>query len=137
MENHKYTSSSMLTGGMRCYTNFTPSGETFATDVHAALGGKGEYPCPADMLAACLASCMLSMIAFTGSRKDFATDGICIKSSCSETPDGISDFNLDIIVPIVLTHAQRSILEHVVLTCPVGKALNPAIRKNITWHWSD
>lgn len=138
MENTvKFTSSTMHTGSMRCHTNFTPSGATFATDVPTALGGRGENPTPGDMLAACVASCMLSMIAYTGRRIEQDTEGICIKAACTEGPRGISGIELDISVPITVPAAERKVLEAAARSCPVGNAIHPDIPKKITWHWAN
>jgi len=137
MENTSFTSSSMLTGGMRCHTNFAPSGATFATDVPKALGGRGELPTPGDMLAACVGSCMLSMLAYTASRKGIDSDGICLKARCTEGPRGIASLELDISVPRALPHDSRKILEAAVRSCPVGNAIHPDIEKKISWHWAD
>ena len=127
----------MLTGGMRCHSNFTPSGECFATDVPAALGGRGEYPAPAHMLAACVASCMLSMIAYTAARRGLPSDGICIKAACEEGTRGISALILNITVPMIVAHADRKVLEVAARSCPVGNAIHPDIEKKIIWHWAE
>ncbi len=136
MEN-KFTSSTLHSGSMRCYSNFTPSGTTFATDVPTALGGRGEFPTPAAMLAATVASCMLSMIAYTAARRQVQAEGICIKAACTEGENGICGIELQITVPTALTHTDRKAIEAAARSCPVGKALHPDIRKNITWQWAD
>ena len=133
----KFTSSTLHSGELRCYTSFSPSAATFATDVPKALGGRGEYPTPADMLAATVASCMLSMVAFTAARRHVPADGICIKAACIEGSDGISSMEFDISVPHAVTHSDRKVMEAAARSCPVGHAIHPDIEKKITWHWSD
>ena len=133
----KFTSSTLHSGELRCYTSFSPSAATFATDVPKALGGRGEYPTPADMLAATVASCMLSMVAFTAARRHVPADGICIKAACIEGSDGISSMEFDISVPHEVTHSDRKVLEAAARSCPVGLAIRPDIEKKITWHWTD
>ncbi len=122
---------------MRCYTHFTPSGETFATDISSALGGRGEFPSPADMLAACVASCMLSMITYTAIRRHVEPEGISVRAACREGERGINLIELDISVPSSLPHADRKVMEAAARSCPVGNALHPDIEKRITWHWPD
>ena len=136
MEN-KFTSSTLHSGSMRCYTNFTPSATTFATDIPTALGGRGEYPTPANMLAATVASCMLSMIAYTAGKRKVPADGICIKAACTEGENGISAIELYITVPTAIPHADRKVLEAAARSCPIARALHPDIEKKITWLWSD
>ena len=133
----KFTSSTLHSGELRCYTSFSPSAATFATDVPKALGGRGEYPTPADMLAATVASCMLSMVAFTAARRHVTADGICIKAACIEGSTGIGAMEFDISVPHVVTHSDRKVLEAAARSCPVGLAIHPDIEKKITWHWTD
>ena len=127
----------MLTGGMRCHSIFSPSGDTFATDVPAAIGGRGEHPSPGDMLAACVASCMLSMLAFTATRKGVDTEGACIKARCTEGPRGIGTLEMDITMPHNLPHDTRKVLAAAVRSCPVGNAIHPEVEKKITWHWPE
>ena len=47
-----YTAKTVHEGGMRCRNEFTQGGAVFTTDVAAALGGRGEQPSPAALLAA-------------------------------------------------------------------------------------
>lgn len=122
---------------MRCHTTYTPSGDEFTTDVASSQGGHGQHPSPADMLASCVASCMLSMIAYTGASKGFDTDGIFIKATCGEGLRGIGSLLIDIHVPHPLTSSQRSMMIGAVNTCPVGQSLHPDIEKKITWHWEE
>lgn len=127
----------MLTGQMRCHTTFTPGEATFITDVPESLGGRGEFPSPAAMLAATLASCMMSMLAYTGHVKGFDTDGISIKARCHEDKNGIRSFELRISVPMNPDQHVRALMEAAVRSCPVAHALNPNIGKNITWVYAD
>ncbi len=136
MEN-KFTSSTLHSGGMRCYTNFTPSATTFATDVPTSLGGRGEYPTPAAMLAATVASCMLSMIAYTAGKRHVPADGICIKAACTEGDKGISGIELHVTVPSPIPHTDRKAIEAAARSCPIARSLHPDIEKKITWHWAD
>ncbi len=137
MDCKKYTSSTLHSGALRCYTSFCASGETFATDVPSALGGRGEYPTPAAMLGACLASCTLSMIAYTAARHDIPAEGIIVRAACSERAGSIQGFELDISVPRPIPEDERKKLEAAARSCPVGRALHPEIEKRITWHWAD
>ena len=137
MDCKKYTSSTLHSGAMRCYTSFCASGETFATDIPSAIGGRGEYPTPAAMLGASLASCTLSMIAYTAARHDIPAEGISVRAACSEKAGSIQSIELNISVPHFITEDGRKLLEAAARSCPVGRALHPEIEKKIIWHWAD
>ncbi len=136
MDTH-YTSTTTHVGSLRCQSRFAPSGASFVTDVAASLGGKGENPSPGEMLACTVASCMLSMIAYTGTQKDFVTEGITIKAGYESSAKGISALVFDIEVPVSASPVVRRMMESAVKGCPVGKALAPEVEKRITWHWAD
>ena len=137
MNNSEYTSVTMLTGNMRCHTHMKGGHSSCITDVPASIGGKGEYPTPAAMLAATLASCMMSMLAFTGKRKGFTTDGISAKAVCHEDKQGIRAFEIKISVPMAPPVDIRKMMEAAVRSCPVSNALHPNIGKNILWIYAD
>lgn len=123
---------------MRCHTSFFDAERAgFSTDVDAAMGGKGELPSPGDMLAATVASCMLSMVAHTGAHKGFDPAGISIQSACGEGTQGIGSLHFDITVPMPTTPQQRRYIQAAVANCPVGNSLHPDIPKEITWHWAE
>lgn len=123
---------------MRCHMEFFgPARAQFSTDVGRSMGGRGEQPTPGDLLAATVASCMLSMVAHTGAVKGFETAGICILAACGEGPRGIGSLELDITVPMPTTPQQRRFIEGAVANCPVGNSLHPDIAKHITWHWAE
>lgn len=132
-----YTSTTEHRGNMRCVTQFSQGEATFITDVGSALGGQGEQPSPAQMLAAAVASCMASMMAFMGARRELKTDDISIAAGYEEGKSGITALNFCITVPHPTTPAERAVLEAAVKNCPVGAAIAPTVAKNITWKWTD
>ncbi len=135
--NTNLTSTTTHVGGMRCQSRFTSSGATFATDVDATLGGQGIYPTPGEMLACCVASCMLSMLAYTGTKKNFATDGVSIDAGYVAEPRGITELKFEIHVPMATTPTVRRFMEAAVQNCPVGNAIAHQVHKSIHWHWAD
>lgn len=129
------TSITIHQGGIRCHTTYQPSGKEFTTDVSTAMGGAGEHPSPAAMLAASVASCMLSMMGWLGKNKGFDTTGISIAAGFTEDKGVISELSFDITVPMELTAPQQRMLEGAVKSCPVGNAIAPAVQKNIRWNY--
>ena len=133
-----FSSATTIEDKMRCHTEFfCPTRAEFSTDVDAALGGLGRQPSPGELLAATVASCMLSMVAYTGSRKGFETGGISIQAACGEGAQGIGSLYFDITVPMSTTPEQRRFIEAAVANCPVGNSLHPDIPKHISWHWAE
>lgn len=131
-----YTSTTEHKGSMRCATQFPQGHAAFVTDVGSALGGLGEQPSPAQMLAAAVASCMASMMAYMGARRELKTEGISIAAGYEEGKSGITALNFCITVPHPTTPAERAVLEAAVKNCPVGAAIAPTVTKNITWDWA-
>lgn len=133
----EYTSTTVHEGSMRCRTEFTQGNAVFTTDVGTALGGKGEQPSPAQLLAATVASCMGSMMAFLGARRGINTAGISIASGYEEGKNGLSALIFHITVPHATTAEERSVLEAAVKGCPIGAAIAATVEKKISWTWAD
>ena len=131
------TSTTMLTGNMRTHTIFTGSTTSFITDVPQSIGGRGEYPPPASILAATLSTCMLSMLSFVASKHGINTDGIAVLANVQEDANGIKGFNLRISVPMKTTPEARAVMERAVRSCPVANALSPEIEKHIVWTFAE
>ena len=132
-----YTSTTVTEGTMSCRTSFPQGNAEFTTDVSAALGGRGEQPSPAQLLAAAVASCMASMMAYLGSRRGINTTGISIAAGYEEGKSGLTALNFHITVPQATGPAERALLETAVRNCPVGAAIAPTVEKKISWTWTD
>lgn len=124
-------------GQMRCTTQFGPSEALFSTDIDTDLGGLGVFPRPGEMLAASVASCMMSMIVYKAKGRGLGLEGIAIASSYHAGEHGIEKLCFDIRVPERISDADRRVLEAAAKACPVGNALRPEIEKCITWRWAD
>ncbi len=133
----EYTSTTVHEGNMRCRTSFPQGSATFTTDVGSPLGGRGEQPSPAQLLAAAVASCMNSMMAFMGARRNINTDDISIAAGYEEGKNGITALNFQITVPHPTSDAERKVLEAAVKNCPVGAAIAETVAKNISWTWAE
>ena len=59
-----YTSETKNIGDFRCETRFTRGDKIFCTDLSKDFGGLEEYPAPGQLLAASVASCMISMVSY-------------------------------------------------------------------------
>lgn len=132
-----YTSTTVHEGNMRCRTELPQGQVKITTDVSAALGGLGEQPSPAQLLAAAVGSCMVSMMAFVGARRGIDTTGISISAGYEEGKGGISALHFHITVSRPTTQAERAVLEAAVRNCPVGAAIAPTVEKRIIWSWAE
>ena len=132
-----YTSTTVTEGTLRCRSSFPQGNAVFTTDVGTALGGRGDLPSPAQLLAAAVASCMASMIDYLGSRRGINTVGISIEAGYEEGKNGISALNFHISVPHPTSPAERAVLETAVKNCPVGAAISPSVEKKISWSWAE
>lgn len=127
------TSTTTLDAKMRCRTEFHPCGCTIHTDVPKVYGGEGHYAAPGDLLAATVASCMLSMMALTGRKHGMSTDGMTASACCEEANGRIQALHLEFCVPGTLTAEQKTLLQQCTENCPVGNALSDKVQKHITW----
>ena len=132
-----YTSTTVTEGALRCSTRFPQGNAVFTTDVGTALGGRGEHPSPAQLLAAAVASCMASMIDYLGNRRGIKTVGISIAAGYEESKNGITALNFHITVPHATSPAERTLLETAVKNCPVGATISAAVEKRILWSWAE
>lgn len=89
------------------------------------------------MLAAAVASCMASMMAYMGARRDINTEGISVEAGYAEGKSGITSLAFHITVPNSTTDAERAVLEAAVKNCPVGAAIAPTVEKKISWTWAE
>lgn len=128
------TSTTTLHDKMRCHTQFCNNTDTFTTDVPTAFGGIGEHVSPGELLAATVASCMLSMMGLAGRKHGFSAAGITVAAACEEKGGAITAINFDITLPAGLTDTQREALHRAAANCPVGNAIADRVKKNITWH---
>ena len=130
-----YTSTTQLEDRMRCHSIMERDDKPeFCTDVPEQLGGRGAMPTPGEMLAATVASCMLSMIAFTGAKRHIPVQGASIQAACGEGKSGIGSLHFRIHLPHVHDEEQLHILKNAVASCPVGSSIRPEIHQELIWE---
>lgn len=132
----EYASKTVYEGQGRCVTTHQATRKVFATDLHKESGGLEENPSPGEMLAATLASCMMSMVSFIAGRKNIDVKGMTIESKPESNESGnILKIVLRATMPLSGDHPMRKALEASALVCPVHNALNPSIETPIEWIW--
>jgi uncharacterized OsmC-like protein len=107
-----------------------PSGRKIVTDLPLDNGGKGRTFSPTDLLAASLASCILTIMA-----KAAAKDGLDIKGAAIEidkemaaSPRRVARFTGSIVLPAHLSGPQKEKLKAYMKACPVSASLHPEVR---------
>ncbi|MBI5210601.1 MAG: OsmC family protein [Elusimicrobia bacterium] len=107
-----------------------PTGERVVTDLPADNGGKGRGFSPTDLMAASLASCILTIMA-----KAVEADGTDLKGASikvvkhmKDKPRMIGSFALKLELPAGLSEKSRTKLLACVAACPVHRSLHPDIK---------
>jgi putative redox protein len=106
-------------GPMRCEIDL--DGHTAVTDEPESLGGGDTAPTPQQLLAAALASCVLTTIQMYARRKGWdlseARVEVCYDPECTE-------FDIEVQLPASLDEAQRERVLRVAAKCPVQRTLS-------------
>lgn len=132
-----YSTITTYEGKGRCTTTHNATGKSFSTDLHKSIGGLEENPSPGEMLAATLASCMMSNMSVVAARKEIDVQGMTIEASpVTDANNKILKIELKITMPLPEDHPQRKMFEQAAATCPVHQALNPSVETPVEWSWS-
>lgn len=134
------TASVIYSGDLRTIATHNASGSSIETDAPIDNKGKGARFSPTDLVAAALASCMLTIVGIAAQSHDFNIDG----AQCSVTKIMLSDPRRigEIIVRFEFPQRQvysaktKAIIEHSAKTCPVLESLHPNLKKTIEFLWA-
>jgi len=131
------TSKVTYTGELRTRCVHLRSGNEIITDAPVDNNGLGKAFSPTDTVATALASCMLTMMGIKA--RDIEVN---LKNSVAEVtkhmaadPRRISQIDIELHLPAIITEKQKKILEHTARTCPVILSLHKDIKKEILFHW--
>ena len=125
-------------GDLHCKITHEPSKTTIFTDAPVDNQGKGESFSPTDLLAASLASCIATTLAIFAEKKGWDLRGMRLeveKEMQSVPLRSIGRLPISIWMPISLSAEERLVVERVVKTCPVHKALASEIDIPVTIVW--
>ncbi len=126
-------------GDLRCDAVHAPSSTHLRTDAPVDNQGKGESFSPTDLVATALATCILTVMGIAARRNGIAIEGTTaeVEKTMVATPTRrVGSLKTTITVPQKLDDAQRELLEHVALTCPVKQSLHPDIAVPIAFVWA-
>ena len=125
-------------GDLHCNAVHLPSGNTLVTDAPLDNNGRGQAFSPTDLLATALGSCMATVIGILAKRKEIAVEGMTVnvrKFMSDDQPRRVKRLELDLQIPLPLSHPDRKLLESAARGCPVHHSIHPDIEVVMKWLW--
>jgi uncharacterized OsmC-like protein len=125
-------------GGLHTQARHGPSRAAIETDAPVDNQGKGEAFSPTDLLAASLASCMLTTMAIVGEREGWRLDGsrARIEKHMELQPRRrVGRVVIELTLPAELSQTARTRLEEAARGCPVAASIHPDTQIDLTLGW--
>lgn len=130
----------IYTTGLRTEMTHLASSTRVLTDAPVDNKGKGEVFSPTDLVAASLASCMLTIMGISASEHGFSIDGTRaeVTKLMKSDPRRIGGVTIELYFPPNnYSPKQRKILEIISRTCPVALSLHPDLKQEVNLHFND
>ena len=110
---------------------------TLRTDAPKDIGGDASAFSPTDLVAAALASCVLTTIAMFAERHELNLAGITaqVGTEMNASPRRIGRLPLVVTLPASIPADMRTVLERVGNGCPVHASLHPDIDAKIEYRY--
>jgi uncharacterized OsmC-like protein len=127
-------------GDLHCSAKHMPSGNILVTDAPVDNNGRGQAFSPTDLVGTALGTCMATVIGIVAARKGIAVEGMKVtvrKFMAESQPRRISRLELDLVMPLPGSHADRQLLESAALTCPVKQSLHQDVEVVLNWVWQE
>jgi uncharacterized OsmC-like protein len=116
-----------------------PEGATLKTDAPKDIGGDATAFSPTDLVAAALASCILTTIGMYAERHGFSIDGATASvekhMSTPPAPRRIARLPVVVNLPASVPAEMRERVERVGHTCPVHASLHPEVDAPIEYRY--
>ena len=125
-------------GEYRTEATHVLSSQKIITDAPIDNQGKGEAFSPTDLVAASLASCMLTLMDITANANGFSLGKVQAKTTkvMAAAPRRIAEIIIDFdLSPKTYTDKQKEILERAAHNCPVAKSIHPDIKQDVTFNY--
>lgn len=108
-------------------------GAMLRTDAPKDIGGEASAFSPTDLVAAALASCVLTTVAMYGERHALSLDGMTahIGKEMITSPRRIGRLPLTVHLPASVAEEVRPHIERIAHACPVHASLHPDIDASI------
>lgn len=121
------------TGKLKTELTHGPSGVVLRTAAPVDNQGDGSSFSPTDLVAAALASCMVTTMAILAQRDGIDLAGVTfrVEKHMHDNPRRIARLPVVIHMPAALTPPERLKLERAAHTCPVHRTLIPEVDKDV------
>lgn len=125
-------------GELRSELTHHQSGTIIYTDAPLDNNGKGESFSPTDLLAAALASCMLTIMGIRARSRNIklGTPTYNIVKSMRAAPRQVSKIDIEINMNSDLNHEDRDYLEREAKSCPVALSLNKELVQEVQFNYN-
>lgn len=134
-------STGIYQGQLNCQLTHGPSGQGIETDAPKDNHGRGLAFSPTDLVAASLASCMVTTMAIAAQTKlGIDIPGVSwtvTKEMSADLPRRIVRLATEIRLPFSRSIDPDGVLEKAALNCPVHHSLNPYVDHPVVFHWAD
>lgn len=128
-------------GELRTEAVHVKSGTVIQTDAPVDNQGKGALFSPSDLVAAALASCMITIMGIVAKRDGISLTGTTAdtqKIMTAELPRKIARIEIALVVKTdrVLTDAEKVKFEKAAHQCPVALSIHPDIEQAVSFEWT-
>jgi putative redox protein len=126
-------------GELHCSAIHGPSGNVLATDAPRDNQGRGEAFSPTDLVAAGMATCIVTTMALVARKHGVELKGLryeVSKEMSADAPRRIARLATVVWMPISRTEPLAGLLEKAAHQCPVHQSLHPEVDKPIVFHWA-
>ena len=126
-------------GNLRVEAVHGPSGATLTTAAPVDNAGDGSSFSPTDLVAAAMATCMLTVMEIKARDRGLDLTGCSfrVEKHMRSNPRRIDRLPITITMPAGLSAEDRKILERTALTCPVHRSLLEDIEKAVDFVYPD
>ncbi len=126
-------------GEKHCELTHGPSQSKIETDAPKDNNGRGENFSPTDLVAAALASCVLTTMAIMAEKDGVSFVGAKarVTKEMQASPRQIAKLPVVIDMPKGISATDRKRLEAAAHACPVHRSLSPEVQAPISFNYPD
>jgi uncharacterized OsmC-like protein len=125
-------------GDLRCESLHLNSGNKIITDAPLDNKGKGEAFSPTDLLAASLASCMITIMGIHANQHNLNIAGLeCeVTKIMAQNPRRVAEIVINFqFAPNNFDENQKQVLKDAACSCPVAFSLHPDLKKTVSFNF--
>lgn len=124
-------------GDLRTEATHVQSGNSITTDAPLDNQGRGEFFSPTDMLAASLASCMLTIMGIGARTHGYSIEGteVDITKVMGTAPRRVVEIIVEFNFPTDYDTKSKRVIEAAARECPVANSLHPDLKQTIIFNY--